>query len=65
MAQARAIHLVLAVYTAGFLLYWPGALLISDEAAYLGSAWAFAHGRTTVEVRPPSVRLLTWNCASA
>ena len=51
MAQARAIQLVLAVYAAGFLLFWPGALLISDEAAYLGSAWAFAHGRTTEEVR--------------
>lgn len=42
---------VLLAYAVGFALYWPGPILISDEAAYVGAAFAFAHGRTTVERR--------------
>ena len=50
-SQTRAIQLVLLIYAAGFVLFWPSAILVSDEAAYVGSAWAFAHGQTTQEER--------------
>ena len=35
----------------GFFMFPPGALLVSDEAAYVGQATLFSHGNTTHEVR--------------
>jgi 4-amino-4-deoxy-L-arabinose transferase-like glycosyltransferase len=48
-----------ACYVAGYLLYPPRTLTISDETAYVGQAVAFAKGRTTVPAGLPFSRAVT------
>jgi hypothetical protein len=46
-AQRRIVYAALAVYAAAFALWWPNALLVSDEASYVGQAVLFAEGHAT------------------
>lgn len=50
-AQTRGVVLVLGLYVIGFFVFPPSALLITDEAAYVGQATLFSRGDTTHEVR--------------
>jgi hypothetical protein len=49
--QRRAVHALLGLYVLGFCLLWPNAILISDEASYVGQAILFARGEAKQEVR--------------
>ena len=46
---SRAVRLVVVIYALGFLLFWPRAINLTDEALYVRAAWAFGHGHTQVE----------------
>jgi 4-amino-4-deoxy-L-arabinose transferase-like glycosyltransferase len=49
--QRGVVHALLGLYVLGFCLMWPNAILISDEAHYVGQATLFARGEATQEVR--------------
>jgi hypothetical protein len=49
--QRRVVHALLGLYVLGFCVFWPNALLVSDEAQYVSQAILFARGETTREVR--------------
>lgn len=49
----RAPLIIIASYALGFLIFWPVAPVIADEAFYVRAAESFAHGRATLEVIDP------------
>ena len=47
--QQRFVYAILGLYAAGFVIWWPNALMVLDEARYVGQAVLFSQGRVAVE----------------